>query len=242
MVYGYASVSSGTQKLTRQLDSIRAACPEVLYIYTDNGAERGSRHKWKKLYNIVTHGDTVIFESVLRMACNAHEGISDYLALYDRGVRLVFLKESYINTDVYRRAFEQTLSVADNAVSESVELTNQIIKYLAAAQIQHIFDAAQKQADDLHRRVSEGIRATQARNQLLPEEERKQIGRKKGATNVVKKKEPAKQMIVKYSKWFSGTLSDKDTMQLVGLSRNTYYKYKREIYEDMLSRMENAEK
>ena len=77
------------------------------------------------------------------------------------------------------------------------------------------------------------MRTTQAKNLVLPESERKQIGRKKGGTNNIKKKEPAKQLIVKYSKWFDGQLTDKDTMKLVGLSRNTYYKYKKEIIQNI---------
>lgn len=35
--------------------------------------------------------------------------------------------------------------------------------------------------------------------------------------------------IRQYSRDFDGDLSDIDTMKLVGLSRNTYYKYKREL-------------
>lgn len=37
--------------------------------------------------------------------------------------------------------------------------------------------------------------------------------------------------IRKYSKDFDGTLSDVDAMKLVGVARNTYYKYKRELLD-----------
>ena len=33
----------------------------------------------------------------------------------------------------------------------------------------------------------------------------------------------------KHSRSFLGTLTDEETMKLTGLSRNTYYKYKKEI-------------
>ena len=39
----------------------------------------------------------------------------------------------------------------------------------------------------------------------------------------------AKKAIRKYSRDFEGALSDQDVMKLVGVSRNTYYKYKREM-------------
>ncbi len=44
-----------------------------------------------------------------------------------------------------------------------------------------------------------------------------------------KKSLAAKEIIRKHSRDFNGTLSDVEVMQLTGLSRNTYYKYKREL-------------
>ena len=40
------------------------------------------------------------------------------------------------------------------------------------------------------------------------------------------------EQIRKYSKDFNGTLKDTEVMQLVGLARNTYYKYKAELKEE----------
>ena len=38
-----------------------------------------------------------------------------------------------------------------------------------------------------------------------------------------------KESILKYSKDFNGSLDDTEVMKLSGLSRNTYYKYKKEL-------------
>ncbi len=51
--------------------------------------------------------------------------------------------------------------------------------------------------------------------------------------NHIKKKVPAMKDIRKYSRDFDGNLNDIDTMKLAGLSRNTYYKYKKELRESM---------
>ena len=56
---------------------------------------------------------------------------------------------------------------------------------------------------------------------------------KAAATKTAKKEAPAKAIIVKRSKSFNGDLSDVECMKLTGLSRNTYYKYKREIRYSM---------
>lgn len=57
----------------------------------------------------------------------------------------------------------------------------------------------------------------------------KQIGQERGRKLVVKKATACKESIRKYSRDFDGTLSDTDCMKLIGIARNTYYKYKREL-------------
>ncbi len=59
--------------------------------------------------------------------------------------------------------------------------------------------------------------------------EGKQIGQKKGTNLTTKKEKEVKPLIIKYSKDFEGTLSDKEVMKLVGISRNTFYTYKKEL-------------
>ena len=62
-------------------------------------------------------------------------------------------------------------------------------------------------------------------------------GRRKGMAQVILRYffilhhslENAIQSIKKHSKDFGGTLDDPDVMKLCGCSRNSYYKYKREI-------------
>ena len=57
----------------------------------------------------------------------------------------------------------------------------------------------------------------------------KQIGQERGRKLVVKKAAACKDAIKKYSKDFDGTLCDADCIKLIGIARNTYYKYKREL-------------
>lgn len=57
----------------------------------------------------------------------------------------------------------------------------------------------------------------------------KQIGLKEGTKLTTKKSIEAKEIIMKHSKDFNGTLKDPDVMKLCGISRNSYYKYKKEL-------------
>ena len=98
---------------------------------------------------------------------------------------------------------------------------NKYILALAKKQIYLAFEQSEKEVTDLHQRTKEGIQTARLNG--------KQIGQKQGAKLTTKKSIAAKKEILKHSKDFSGTLSDTDIMKLIGLSRNTYYKYKKEL-------------
>ena len=42
-----------------------------------------------------------MFDSVSRMSRNSEEGFKDYKMLYDKGIKLVFLNEPLINSEVF---------------------------------------------------------------------------------------------------------------------------------------------
>ena len=57
----------------------------------------------------------------------------------------------------------------------------------------------------------------------------KQIGQVKGTKLTTKKSIKAKEVILKHSKDFNGTLNDKDCRKLADVSVNAFYKYKSEL-------------
>lgn len=48
----------------------------------------------------VQAGDTIIFDSVSRMSCNANDGTTTYFDLVDQGVNLLFIREPHINSEL----------------------------------------------------------------------------------------------------------------------------------------------
>ena len=100
---------------------------------------------------------------------------------------------------------------------------NGLMMDLAREQIELAFQSAQQEVDYLHKRTSEGVRRAQASG--------KQVGRAAGSTVETKKSREAKIRMIDLCRDFNGSLQDKDVMQLLGIARNTFYKYKREIQE-----------
>ena len=224
MIYGYCRISRAKQSIDRQIRNIKAVYPDAVIIQEVFTRTRLDRKEWQKLYKAVKAGDTIVFDSVSRMSGNADEGFNAYEELYNRGISLVFLKEPHINTDTYKQALESNIKLTGGSVDFILEGVNKYLMALAKEQIRLAFEQSEKEVEDLHQRTKEGIETARLNG--------KQIGQKAGAKLTTKKSISAKEEIVKYSKEFSGTLADADVMKLTGLSRNTYYKYKRELKEE----------
>ena len=101
--------------------------------------------------------------------------------------------------------------------------SNKYLMTLAKEQIRLAFEQAGKEVSDLQQRTREGIQTARLNG--------KQIGQKHGTILTTKRSMESKPIILKHSKDFNGTLDDSEVMKLTGLSRNTYYKYKRELRE-----------
>ena len=230
--YAYARISRKTQKIERQIENLTKAYPDArLYQEAYTGTKTEGRKEFHKMLSVVRPGDTIIFDSVSRMSRNADDGVKLYMNLYDRGVNLVFLKEGYINTEVYKESVQQTIAATGNEIADIyIEATNKVIKLLAEQQIRKAFEQSEKEVKDLHERTKEGIREARRKG--------KQVGRATGTRVTTKKSLEAKRLMQEYSRDFGGTLNDIDTMTQIRarvgtLSRNTYYKYKKELFEQM---------
>ena len=109
----------------------------------------------------------------------------------------------------------------DDFFKGNVQLINNFLMALAEEQIKAAFEQSEKEVNDLHTRISQGMR--EAKNKGA------HIGLPKGTNLTTKKSLECKAIIQKHSKDFGGSLEDPDVLKLCGCSRNSYYKYKREI-------------
>ena len=220
-MYGYCRISQKKQSIDRQIRNIKAAYPSAMIITEAYTGTSIDRKEWKKLFKSARSGDTIIFDSVSRMSRNAEEGFTAYEELFNRGVELVFLKEPHINTATFKTAMEKALPMTGTSIDYILDGINKYLLALAKEQIIIAFAQAEKEVSDLHQRTKEGIETARLNG--------KQIGLPAGTKLTTKKSIASKEQILKHSKEFNGTLDDTDVMKITGLSRNTYYKYKKEL-------------
>lgn len=236
-VYGYCRISTAKQSIERQIRNILAIYPEAdirKEIYT--GTKYQGRAELQKILKTVRKGDTIVFDSVSRMARNAADGTALYFDLYDRGISLVFIKERHIDTESYKKALESAgIQIESDGTAEG-ELVNDISKAItkfmkakASVDIYKAFEQAQKEVDDLHERTKEGIETARRNGKVIGG------SATKGKKKVTKKSIEAKEVIKKHSKSFGGTLGNSDVMKLAGITEPTLLKYKKEIREELIS-------
>lgn len=225
-VYGYTRISTNKQNIERQVSNIKEEYPDAIIIrevYT--GKEILGRQEFKKLIKQVKTGDVIVFDEISRMSRNAEEGFELYQNLYSRGVELVFLKEPHLNTAVYKQALSQSVPMTGTDVDCILQGINEYLLKLAKSQIRIAFEKAQREVELLSKRTSDGVRKAQA--------EGRQCGVKQGTKLTTKKSIVAKEQIKKYSANFNGTLNNEECIKLIGINRNTFYKYIRELNAEL---------
>lgn len=229
-IYGYCRISTAKQNIERQERNIKAVYPEAVIVKeVFTGTKYQGRKELESLCLKVKAGDTVVFDSVSRMSRNAEEGYTLYEELYGRGVQLIFLKEPHINTGVFQETIRKQITVQVNTKNQATDrFMNTIIAALnsytldlAKEQIRIAFGQAEKEVEDLHQRTREGIETARLHG--------KRIGQVPGRRLVTQKSIIAKEKIRKYNRSFGGSLTDQETWILVGISKKTYYKYKKEL-------------
>ena len=236
--YGYTRVSTRKQITDRQVKAITTFCPDAVIISETFTGTKINRPEWQRLKARVLKEKaigadiTIIFDSVSRMSRNASEGVKEYFELYNAGIELVFLNERHIDTATYKQALTihlNTISTGDQDADNLFgDIMHAIQKYqiaLATKQIQLAFDQSEKEVTDLQKSTKAGMMAKGAGEKIAAA----RTGKKYASKKSIK----AKEVIRRHSLDFGGTLQDKDVMQLAQISRNTYYKYKSEIWETL---------
>ena len=227
MIYGYARISTKRQSLQRQIDNLKKYNSSIeIYQEIYTGTEIEERVIYKRLKKKLKIGDILVFDSVSRMSRNANEGIKEYFELMNQGITLVFLKERYIDTTIYQEQLEKN----DNIRVDDIDLDDTImkgireyLKRIAIKQIKIAFDQSEKEVQDLRVRTKEALR--------IKKEEGNILGRRFGTKIETKKSKEMKEKIKLLAKDFKGTLKDIQVIEVLKISRNTYFKYKRELRE-----------
>ena len=158
---GVARISRPTQNIQRQIRNIKNKYPNaniIKIVYT--GSKVVGYKDFVNVVDKLEEGDTLIFDSASRMSRNSKEGCDLYEKLFNKNVKIVFLKEPHINTDVFKEALNNQIKLkletgnkaTDELMNTIIEALNKYTIALAKEQIKVVFDQAEKELQDLHQR------------------------------------------------------------------------------------------
>lgn len=224
-IFGYCRVSTKTQSLERQFKNIKKEFGEDVIFFSESfTGTTTERPEWKKLKSIIRKGDAIVFDSVSRMSRNSEQGTDLYFELVERGIKLIFLKEPYINSEVFNSNSSNKIKKSGEEIAdEYIEATNRVFKILAKRQIKIAFEQSQKERDDIVQRIKEGQKLTKKRK-----------GRPKTGVPAIYEK----LIIEKYLMTRSYTA--KEIANSYNININTFNKYVRIVREKL--KQENEEK
>lgn len=233
-IIGYARVSTPTQKLSRQIDNLKKAYPDIVIIQETYSGKTQNRPKWQKLLRQCRAGNVskLVFDEVSRFSRNAEEAIKEYKELYELGIELEFLKEPHINSEVYRQASQRQINVDTSTMdNDTAHLLNTVIEglndYLLAVaekQIKLAFERAQAERELLSKRTSEGLKQAKLMGS--------KVGRQKGERLETRKKKRSVKIIRQHYKLLGGELTATQCFLLCQVTKSTFYRYINEMREE----------
>ncbi|MGM9544637.1 MAG: recombinase family protein [Romboutsia timonensis] len=227
-IYLYCRISTKKQSITRQISNLKEAYPEGKIIEEVWTGTTLQRPKFERLLKQVKPGDLIAFDEISRMSRDSEEGFQLYEKLFNEGIELSFLKEPHLNTKVYRSKIDMSFLPQDldnKYASMTIDFVKQLLLELAKDQIRLAFERSEAEVRYLRERTKEGIKERKESGLL--------VGRPVGRKVETNKSKEAKEKIKKFSKSFSGMLEDPEVIKICGVHRNTYYRYKREIKEEL---------
>lgn len=210
-VYGYARAATQKQKARIQSEKIREKYPEAEIYEDDYSGIRYEHPGWIALDEKLQRGDLLILCDITKLADLPESCAEIYADLFHRGIRILFLDDPLLSSEIFSDALAG--SDAKGEASEALMLA-------AASQIR-ISHALKLEKI---KKTGDKIRESLIRSQ----EDGKPIGRPQGKKyRDGKKATEAKQKIWELSADFQGSIPDAELIEIVGLARNTFYKYKK---------------
>lgn len=217
MKYGYCSITNQAQSLDFQQEKIKTSFPDCKIILSSPSQKDVLNEILKEL----KEGDSLIITDLFRLLQTDITFDTDfditfntvykaYQDVFNKGADIIILSSPVLNSDLYRKAILNNYS--NQTIAAVDELSRKQIRLVFREQFDHIIE---------HRNSIKSSIKTSGRKP----------GLKKGTKLVTRKEVEAKEYLKANLKEFGGTKSNIEALKETGLSRNTFYKYKRELLQ-----------
>lgn len=231
MKYAYASTLNSKGHFDHQITSIKSHYPRGVILLSEvitKSMIGGPGPEMKKILDKIQKGDTFIALDVPRIARTKEDAWNIYLALIGKGVNVIFLECSYLNSDIVMESFSSYSGLFKEDVSVEDFLNRDVF-------IKNVFDYQFERFEIANENRQAGrIAAAMAQDPdaVLPT---------KGKTYVTARFDECRDYILQNSAAFDGKMKDNELISKLFLSRKTYYKYKKILAEQRRQELQQTE-
>lgn len=207
MEFAYIRVSTKEQNTDRQIESLKEYVSEENTFIDKSTGKNFNRPKYQELKKVLRSGDILYIKSLDRLGRSKTDTLKEIRELQEKGIvlKVLDLPTTMIN-------------YTDNDLM--LQTVNNIILELYTMM-------AEQELQNIRTRQAEGI------NAMPINESGKKVSKKTGKETGRPTREISKEFINKYQRVLNKELNNKECMELLKMSKSTYFRYKKE-YEQML--------
>ena len=224
--FAYCSSGCTRPQFERQINNINKKYPNAIIVKEVYSQTRTDRTELKKLLVQLEKDDTLIVNSIDRLSRDPEDFLSYYKEFSQRGVNLIFINQPFMNSEIFTSACRM---MADQATEPELQVFTDGMYGLLKSQISILLDQSWQDLQDHRDQMKASYKKAKERE--------KESGRPVGKRYESRKSFMVKELIRRYNQQFDGSMNDIQTMEQIRnemgtISRNTYYKYKKELVED----------
>lgn len=207
MIYGLINITTSYQNPEHQKRIIRKQYPEAIV---------DERNDYTTLLSICKENDIIVMQNILKLY-DRNTGETEeifniilerYQQIFNKGVSIIILEQPCLNSEVYKKAI----------------ISQHDIKNIAAGAVSVVLqEQISISINQLLNKKNSIKNSIKSRKGCPPANK----GKKMVTTKEVNSKEYIKTNLID----FGGTKTNSEVISYLGLARNTFYKYKRELME-----------
>ena len=207
MIYGLINITTKYQNPEYQKNMIRERYPDAIL---------DDQNDYTTLLSICKERDTVIIQNIIRLCDTdvtednlefAFKEIHErYQKIFNKGADIVILEQPYLNSQIYKEAIISYNDIKGNAAGA----VSQVLQEQIFLAVKHYTETK-----------------TDIKNSI--KSKKRTFPTNKGKRMITAKEKASKIYIRDNLVDFGGTMTNKEVMTALGLARNTFYKYKKQI-------------
>lgn len=208
MHYGLINITTSYQNPDYQRNKIKEIFPDTVFYESLSSILEQSKD-----------GDIIIVTDIIKLYEGDTSKENDYIFntifetyqyIFNQGIDMIFTNQRFLDSNIYKQAIKHSNNTKNIAAT--------VVSYVLNLQMEITVKEQLNARTKTNSRIKNSIKNSSG-----------QIGRKKGIKVITKKEQISKEFMKLHLITKGGDLTDSEIMEQLNISRNTFYKYKREL-------------